>query len=362
MNEIIANLHIHTRYSDGSRTHSEVAEQAIAAGLDVLITTDHNVLVKGMDRYISIGKKRVLLLTGEEVHDQDRIPQKNHMLVLGAGEELATKAYDPQELIDSAARLGGLTFLAHPNDKALSLFHETDISWVNWDVSGFTGLEIWNHFSQFKDRVNSLPSAIRYAYNPELIATEPDPFTLKKWDELLSHGKRISAVGGSDAHELHFQKGFIKKLIFPYRFHFNCINTHLFISEPLSGEVEHDRHLVYQALRTGSSFVGYDLAAPTKGFSFSAQNEDTTVSIGQSINLHHGVTLHVKTPRPIDCRLIFNGKVVATWLDADRMIYTATEPGAYRVECRREFLGEKRGWIFSNPIYVQSPNPAGRNQ
>ena len=360
MNEIIANLHVHTRYSDGSRTHSEVAEQAIAAGLDVLITTDHNVLVKGMDGYITRGENRVLLLTGEEIHDQDRMPQKNHLLVLAAGEELAPLAHDPQELIDAAGRLNGLTFLAHPNDQALPLFHETDICWENWEVTGFTGMEIWNHLSQFKERAHSLPSVIRYAFNPELIATEPDMLTLQKWDELLSQGKHLSAVGGSDAHELHFQKGFFTKLIFPYRFHFSCINTHLLISEALSGDVAHDRALVYQALRSGCSFVGYDLSAPTTGFRFTAQNEETTVSMGQTIDLHHGVTLHVKTPKPTDCRLIFRGSVLATWVDADHMVFTAIEPGAYRVECHREFMGEKRGWIFSNPIYIQAGNAAGR--
>jgi hypothetical protein len=33
--------------------------------------------------------------------------------------------------------------------------------------------------------------------------------------------------------------------------------------------------------------------------------------------------------------------------------YIATEPGVYRVEVWRNFLGRKRGWIFSNPIYVR---------
>ena len=31
----------------------------------------------------------------------------------------------------------------------------------------------------------------------------------------------------------------------------------------------------------------------------------------------------------------------------------ATEPGVYRVEAWRNYLGRKRGWIFSNPIYVR---------
>lgn len=352
MKEYIVNLHNHTRYSDGTGTHSQLVDHAIEAGVDILITTDHNVLVNGMDGYFSRGEKKLLLLTGEEIHDQNRMPQKNHLLVLGAGRELAALASDPQQLIDAASHLNGLTFIAHPNDHALPLFNETDINWDDWKVTGFTGIEIWNHFSQFKDVVHSLPSALYYAFSPELIATEPNPLTLSKWDELLSSGLHISAVGGSDAHELHFQKAFFKKLIFPYLFHFRCISTHILLSIALNGDLDHDRAVIYEALRTGSSFVGYDLPASTRGFSFTAENEEKTVLMGDTIELYRGVTLHVKTPSPSDCRLIHHGKVIAGWKNADRMVFTATKPGAYRVECHREFMGEKRGWIYSNPIYI----------
>jgi hypothetical protein len=33
--------------------------------------------------------------------------------------------------------------------------------------------------------------------------------------------------------------------------------------------------------------------------------------------------------------------------------HTATLPGAYRVEAYIDYLGLKRGWIFSNPIYIR---------
>ncbi len=51
------------------------------AGLDVIIVTDHNVFVSGPEDYYKNGDRRVLLLVGEEVHDQARQPQKNHLLV-----------------------------------------------------------------------------------------------------------------------------------------------------------------------------------------------------------------------------------------------------------------------------------------
>ncbi len=33
--------------------------------------------------------------------------------------------------------------------------------------------------------------------------------------------------------------------------------------------------------------------------------------------------------------------------------YNATEPGVYRVEAYIRYKGRRRGWIFSNPIYIR---------
>jgi len=35
------------------------------------------------------------------------------------------------------------------------------------------------------------------------------------------------------------------------------------------------------------------------------------------------------------------------------LVTTAHESGAYRVECTIEYHGMERGWIFSNPIYIE---------
>ena len=43
------NLHIHTRDSDGEKWHAAVAHDAITAGLDFIIVTDHNVYVTGVE-------------------------------------------------------------------------------------------------------------------------------------------------------------------------------------------------------------------------------------------------------------------------------------------------------------------------
>ncbi|HRQ33745.1 MAG TPA: PHP domain-containing protein, partial [Anaerolineales bacterium] len=142
MYEIVVNLHMHTRYSDGSGTHKEIAAAALQTGLDAVIVTDHNTLVQGVEGYYRAQPRRVLLLVGQEVHDQARQPQKNHLLVFNAERDLAALADDPQKLINGARQAGGLCFIAHPDDPAAPAFNETDITWEDWDVRNYTGIEL----------------------------------------------------------------------------------------------------------------------------------------------------------------------------------------------------------------------------
>ena len=116
MHEIIVNLHMHTRYSDGSGTHKDIAQAAMGAGLDAVIVTDHNVLVQGVEGYYRSGPRRVLLMVGQEVHDQSRNLQKNHLLVFNANRDVSAFAQDPQRLIDTVREAEGLSFIAHPRD------------------------------------------------------------------------------------------------------------------------------------------------------------------------------------------------------------------------------------------------------
>ncbi len=355
MHEIVVNLHMHTFYSDGHVSHAEIVKAAIRAGIDVAIVTDHNIWVDGFEGYYEEDGKKILLLVGEEIHDQALQPQKNHMLVFGVHEELAPFAYDPQLLINRIRQSGGLSFLAHIDDQAAPAFKEGDISWENWQVQGFTGIELWNSMSEFKSLLKSIFHGIYYVFNPKSIAHGPSHKSLQKWDELLSKGSRVVAIGGSDAHALPVSLGPIKRTLFPYEFHFQCINTHLLSASPLSGDFESDRKIIYNALQQGQVFIGYDLPYPTRGFRFSAQGLDQYALMGNNIDLLNGVTLQVRLPQKAECRLLHNGKVIQTWHDQTTCTHITTQAGIYRVEVYRSFRGKLRGWIFSNPIYVRQP-------
>lgn len=353
MHEITINLHMHTKYSDGNGTHTELAQAAIRAGLDAIIVTDHNIWVKGVEKYYQLGEEQVLLLAGEEVHDQARDPQKNHLLVFGAEKEMATFASDPQNLINQVIDAGGLCFLAHPIEKEAPKFNQGDLSWVSWDVMGYTGIELWNSMTEFKSLLNGYIPAIRYSLNFDQVAHGPFPETLEKWDELLAGGKPVVAVGGSDAHALNESLGPIKRTLFPYENHYRAINTHLLIEEPLTGNVKKDKRMIYQALAAGHAYIGYDLPASTKGFNFTAHVDDKDIIMGDTVIKPRSAVAQIRLPEAAECHLIKDGEIIKSSLKRETMIYKLTEPGVYRVEVYRQFKGKRRGWIFSNPIYIR---------
>ncbi len=353
MQELISNLHIHTHYSDGEGSHEDIAQAALRSGIDVVFVTDHNVLVQGTEGYRQNELRRVLLLVGEEVHDRSQQPARNHMLALGANRELSPFGDNQQHLIDQIQRAGGLSFIAHPFDLPLNMIHETGITWDNWDVRGYTGIELWNGFSELKEVIHGWPDALFYAWFPQFVPKGPSEATLALWDKLLAQGRKVVAIGGSDAHASTLSAGPLHRKVYPYDVHFQTVNTHILAPEALNGDLVNDRRMVLDSLRQGHAFIGYDLPLSTRGFRFTAQGRDRNVIMGDEIPLRESVTFQIRLPVAVECRLIKDGSVVKSWQDREICAYIAREPGAYRVECFIEYLGKRRGWIFSNPIYVR---------
>ena len=347
--ELIGNIHMHTVHSDGTGTHQDLVDAARAARLNFLIATDHNVLVSGEEGW----RDGVLLLVGQEIHDEKRSPQKNHCLIFGTSNDLTEHATSPQKLLDVAREQGNLAFLAHPLERPSPLLPET-YDWVNWEVTGFSGVELWNFLSEFRFYAWNKPKAAATLLFPHLFTTGPWPEMLELWDTLLaSRETPVVAIGGSDAHAHMYNLGPFRRLFASYKDSFRAVNTHILAPDAFKNDLAHDRALVYDALRAGHCWLGYDLAAPTTGFRFTAQRDtemavmgDTLISTGKTIDFE------VALPRSGDVRLLRDGKIVAR-ANASRLRFSTNRPGIYRVEVWRPFGGKPRGWIFSNPIYVR---------
>jgi hypothetical protein len=352
MKEIVVNLHMHTRYSDGTGSYRDIVDAAHKARLDAVMVTDHNVLVRGMEGYARDGRGKVLVLTGEEVHDRSRIPQKNHLLVLGAAHEVAPQADNARWLFNSIRDGGGLSFIAHVDDPAAPAFSESDISWVDWSSLDFNGIELWNGLSELKTLARTRLHGLFYGFFPPLVAHGPLASTLRKWDELLSN-RRVVAIGGSDAHALRVRMGLLSRVIFPYPYHFATINTHVLLDHELSGDAAADRRAIYGAIAAGHCFVGYDKPRSTRGFRFRAHGLNSHAIMGDEIGAAAGVTLEANLPGRAETRLLRDGQVVERATKAHGLTFRASQPGVYRLEAYRRYLGRRRGWIFSNPIYVR---------
>lgn len=352
MHEIVVNTHIHSYLSDGHGTYHDIANAAAQCSLDAVIITDHNVHIKRREGYYSIGEKSILLLSGQEIHDQNRNPQKNHLLIFNPAQDYSPYANDPSHLIQKAQSTGALSFIAHPVDPELPCIGEPDISWEDWSARDFTGLELWNGFSEIKYRSHNMFQVLFYAFYPKDLAHKPLPETLKLWDHILQQGVACVAIGGSDAHALQKKAGFLRKTVFPYTYHFSAINNHLLLDKPLSSDAQTASSQIYSAFKNGNLFIGYDLPSSTHGFRFIAQVGNKTIQMGSKTTIKNGITIQINTPRKAKCVLFRDGIVEKSWHETAQCTYITNKPGIYRVEVYLDYFGKERGWIYSNPIYV----------
>jgi hypothetical protein len=191
-----------------------------------------------------------------------------------------------------------------------------------------------------------------YAHAPGIGIRGPFRATLRKWDELLARGERISVLGTADAHGETYRLGPWDREVFPYAYLFRCVNTHVLTDLPFNGDVAHDRALIYDALRAGRTWVGYDLPASTAGFRFRARSVANEALMGEELVRTGATVFEVEAPQPADIRLIRNGELVARSIRRT-LQYTTAQAGVYRVEVYRRYRLERRGWIFSSPIYVK---------
>lgn len=362
-NEVVGNFHTHTLYSDGASTHAEVAAAAVRAGLDVLAYTDHNVWTEHHTGWYTCPTtgRRVLCLMGEEVNDTSLPQSINHYLCLGAGQGLHAYAKQPQSLVDACRQLGGAGFIAHPIERPVPLLPDgAAYPWLDWSVSGYTGIEVWNYGSEFKARLSSLPRAILAMIWPGLAMGGPFPKTLALWDRLTADGRRVVGIGNSDAHANVFHVGPLRRRVFDYEDLFGTVNTYLLLDSPLATDGERAGQQVVRALQAGHAFVAFGQPGAARGFRFLAIGQYARAGMGDEIRMEEGLILRVHVPRAAHIRLVRDGQTVAQ-ARGYRLHHPALGPGVYRVEVyRAEGLQRVRParrlptWILSNPVYVRA--------
>lgn len=346
MYEYVGNIHIHSVYSDGTGNIKEIACLAEKAGLDFVVITDHENL-RGLRNNEEGYYGRVLVLIGMEINDACC-----HYLALNIKREVANDTSNPQKIIDEVNEQGGIGIIAHPFEKG-SPYYENGIvfNWNNWQVSGFQGIEIWNWVSGWKDNIDSFVKGIFLLLCPRFCITGPSREALRKLDFFQLKGEKVAAFGGSDAHNIKFKLGFIPITVGSYLKAFRSVNMHILLMEKLGKDWARDKLAVYEALRSGRSWVADDYRRDSRGFRFLLKYGNQSWTAGDEVEYRNGMHMEVITPYYGRVRLIHNGKTAAV-SKGKRHIFEDIGKGVYRIEADYRFLGRYYPWIYSNSIFL----------
>jgi hypothetical protein len=171
-----ANLHTHTRASDGQASAEERMRQYREAGYSVLAITDHGVI----SQVASFTTAEMVLLDGVEVTVAAGGERRfYHLLCLNVhAEATVPAAARANDVIAWARREGGESFVAHPywsgNDLQDLLL-----------LRGHIGLEVYNAGCKYINK----------------------PCSSVHWDNMLDRGLRTPAIAVDDAHTAEGQAG-----------------------------------------------------------------------------------------------------------------------------------------------------------
>jgi len=346
--EYVGNLHIHSRHSDGGGNTAEIASAAKRAGLDFIALNDHAHLTR-LHLEEEGYHKGILVLVGSEIGTRF-----HHYLAYDVKTQIDGERLSPQEVIHAVAGQGGFGFIAHPFEKGMPYIEKgIAYTWNDWSVKGFTGICIWNFTSRWKEEVRSFWSALFQLFFKRYTLKGPSTRTLSTWDRLCRE-RRVVAIGGSDAHGSTVKKGLISFTPLTYEFLLGTITTHVLLDDPLQGDPEQDKGLIYRSLKEGSCFLAHDGLAPSRGFRFTfiKNGDEAGVEMGQEAEGSHGI-LMIALPSHGFIRVIRNGALYKRGYGSELAV-RVYEKGIYRVEVlRKTAMWGFRPWIFSNPIYLR---------
>ena len=340
MHEYVGAIHIHSNYSDGLRPIPEIVDIAARLGFDYIMFADHNTLEPlkaGMERWFG----SVLSIIGYEANDENN---RNHYLVYGL-DEVVLPHTDPHYYVREVKERGGIGFIAHPDEKRSAIAEYPPYPWTAWDIDGYDGIEIWNHASEWLEKLTHTNKYI-HVLHPLRDLKGPEPETLRRWD-MLNKTRVVPGIGGIDAHAYPYRVGPLTIYIFRYKVLFKGIRTHVLLESELPREVTGAKDAVLGALKSARCFISLFRWGDARGFRFTASTEASTGQMGDVLSAQ-SAEFNVNVPEKGEITLFRDGSPVAR-TKGKSLTFTADSTGAYRVEVRKN----NRPWIFSNHIRLQ---------
>ena len=342
-------IHVHSTYSDGGGTVSDIVQAGRDAGLDFVVLTDHGTLQPRVDGHQGY-HEGLLLLVGEEVNTS-----AGHLLSLGTDSHVDQQGpLGLPALIEAISDAGGISIAAHPTGRR---------PWTDWTLEKMDGLELLNADSAWRDDdVVELARALVFLpFMPDgvfnSLIDRPDE-AIRIWMRRAQR-QQVTVIGSVDAHERVPLWG-ERYVAFPsYERLFGLIRTYVITGTEVTGDADVDEAILLNAVRRGSCYVVLEGYEPAPGFSFDLTMGADTLFMGSRIEFQNGGRLHVAAPSsgPVRIMLYRNG-VPLVETEGHDLFVEVPGPGVYHTEVyqmRNRFLrGDRpRIWIISNAIRVE---------
>ena len=342
-------IHVHSTYSDGGGTVSDIVQAGRDAGLDFVVLTDHGTLQPRVDGHQGY-HEGLLLLVGEEVNTS-----AGHLLSLGTDSHVEQQGpLGLPALIEAISDAGGISIAAHPTGRR---------PWTDWTLEKMDGLELLNADSAWRDDdVVELARALVFLpFMPDgvfnSLIDRPDE-AIRLWMRRAQR-QQVTVIGSVDAHERVPLWG-ERYVAFPsYERLFGLIRTYVITGTEVTGDADVDEAILLNAVRRGSCYVVLEGYEPAPGFSFDLTMGADTLFMGSRIEFQNGGRLHVAAPSsgPVRIMLYRNG-VPLVETEGHDLFVEVPGPGVYHTEVyqmRNRFLrGDRpRIWIISNAIRVE---------
>jgi hypothetical protein len=301
-------LHLHTVHSDGGYHPDELVSAAHVAGLDFIVSTEHNTNAANRE-WATCCTGGLLVIAGEEV-----TTRHGHWLAIGLPPSgWVDWRYAPRDGVfaEYAAQVrtdGGVVVVGHP---------AVPVPGSAWEFGyrGVDAIEVWNGRWNLDDEAS-----------------------LQIWHRMLRHGRRIAAAGGSDSHGPHQRVGMPHTVV---------------RAEELSTLALIDGLRRGRSYIAGSSAVTVELTATCNGATADigdtlATTPTAAVTVSAVVSGAPGTSLALITTA---------GRVARTAVDdsgTGRVTWTTTgdQAGFARVEVRRRSRGRLPSMVaFTNPVW-----------
>jgi hypothetical protein len=363
--------HMHSIYSDGKDTVENITKTAVSQNLNFLILTDHG----RPNRECAVSTaylNDVLLIGGSEFS-----LHSGHLAAMGFHVPDYILPPEPQEAINEVNHDNGVSFISHPFDDR--------IPWTDWDIKGFTGLEVLSCYSSARKvsffKLVAFPLQYLLNSNYALVSTLKYPTeNIKKWDSLnaaaLETGERYYGIYALDAHgKLPISENF--QLNFPsYQAMFEILTVYVKVDNKAGKDVHttadtaahRDAAAIISALKKGNFFNAVEAIAPANGFeAYFIDKTDRRFEMGSGSETAEG-KLVIRLPFEFETTIVVkrNGEMfqqISNNREKELQI-DIKEPGVYVIEVYvSENKFNKLPWILTNPFFVGvkeglSPTPS----